>query len=239
MKTICLSICFIVLLSSCEWISSHRVKGDGHIVSENRTVSSAQKIRLAGSYEVELVQGDVTSLKIEADENLLPLIETENEDGWLDIRSRKYTILAATQPIKVYITTNKLEAVKIAGSGNINGKSKFTGGDQLVASIAGSGNINLSVNTPKVKGDIAGSGNINIDGETRDEEIHIAGMGDYRAENLKAENAEVHIAGSGNVKVYAENKLDIHIAGSGDVYYKGNASVEQHIAGSGKIAKME
>lgn len=90
-----------------------------------------------------------------------------------------------------------------------------------------------------MKADIAGSGNIHITGETKDELIKIAGHGDYKGEDLKAENAEIHIAGSGNVKVFADNKLEIHIAGSGDVYYKGNATIEQHIAGSGTIKKIQ
>lgn len=229
---------FAVFFSSCDLILGRRVKGNGKIVSEQRTVNSARKIKLAGSYDVELTQGPVTSVRIETDENLLPYLVASEEDGSLVIRSKDHENLSPTQHIKVYITTDQLESIDLVGSGNIIGKTRFVGEDNLEMKITGSGDINIEVNTPKVKSVISGSGNINISGETKDEEINITGHGDYKAENLKAENAEVHIAGSGDVNVFAENKLVVHIAGSGNVFYKGNATVEQHVAGSGTIKQL-
>ena len=49
-------------------------------------------------------------------------------------------------------------------------------------------------------------------------------MGNYHAADLKSEDVDIHIAGSGNADVYAESNLNIDIAGSGDVNYHGNAS---------------
>jgi len=230
---------FTILLSSCDEILGKKIIGNGHTGSEQRSISSAERIKLAGSYEVELTQGSPASLRIEADDNLLPYIVTENEDGELTIKTKAHYRLSASHPIKVYITTEQLEALTIAGSGNIRSNDKFTGSNELAIKISGSGDIYVNINTPGVKADIAGSGNIHITGETKDELIKIAGHGDYKGEDLKAENAEIHIAGSGNVKVFADNKLEIHIAGSGDVYYKGNATIEQHIAGSGTIKKIQ
>ena len=57
--------------------------------------------------------------------------------------------------------------------------------------------------------------------------------------DLKAENAKVHIAGSGDVKVFAALQLDVNIAGSGSVYYKGSPNVKQKVAGSGDVKKVE
>ncbi|MFX8681128.1 DUF2807 domain-containing protein, partial [Acinetobacter baumannii] len=83
------------------------------------------------------------------------------------------------------------------------GNGKFSGGDNLDLAIAGSGNINVDVNTPKVTGEIAGSGNVTLAGETKNETVKIAGNGDWKTENLKAENVEITIAGSGNVHVFS------------------------------------
>ena len=227
------------LLSGCDLVIGKRVKGSGNIVSEQRNILTAAKIKLAGSYDVELTKGSSTSLKVETDDNLMSHIVTENEGDWLVIKSRDHERLIATNSIKIYITTDELEAVELAGSGNIIGKDKFNSSNKLELHIAGSGNMDLLINAPKVKAEIAGSGNITIAGETKDEEIRIAGHGDYKAENLKAENAQIHIAGSGNVKVFADNTLDINIAGSGSVFYKGNPKVSQHIAGSGEIKQLQ
>ena len=230
---------FSLIFSGCDLIIGETVRGNGNIISANRQIASANKIKLAGGYDVVLVKGPGASLKIEADDNLMSHIITQNEGGWLVIKSKNHERLVSDTKIKIYITTDVLEAVELAGSGDINGKDKFTGGDHLEIKIAGSGNLDLDINTPSVKAEIAGSGNITLSGETRSQLINIAGHGDYRAENLKAENAEIHIAGSGDVKVFADNKLDVHIAGSGTVYYKGNPSISQHIAGSGEIKQLQ
>ena len=237
-KIIISTLILAIVISSCDMILGRRVKGNGHITSEQRSISNAKKIRLSGSYDVELSTG-AASVKIESDDNIIPYVLTEEEDGWLVIKSKEMFNLRPTNHIKVFISTDELDALSIAGSGNIIGKNKFIGGDKLELKIAGSGDINLEVNTPKIKSEIAGSGNIIIAGETKDEEIHIAGHGDYKGDNLKAENAEVHIAGSGNVKVFADSKLVIHIAGSGSVFYKGNPKIEQHVAGSGDIKQIQ
>ncbi|MBS1639360.1 MAG: DUF2807 domain-containing protein [Bacteroidetes bacterium] len=229
-----ISIAF--LFTACNFFSTP-INGNGNLSSETRNISSAQKIKLAGNYNVELSQGN-TSLKINTDENLLSYIETYNENGWLVIKTKEHYRLSSSNPIKIIISTDKLEAIKLAGSGNITGTTKFTGGDMLEIAIAGSGNATLEVNTPKVKSSIAGSGDIILSGETKDEEIHIAGHGNYKAINLKSENADVHIAGSGNANVFAANKLSIHIAGSGDVNYKGNPAINKEIVGSGNIKKI-
>lgn len=230
---------FILLLGSCENMFHKTVNGNGNVTTEQRHVNRADRIKSYGSFDIVIVQGTTTSLKVEADENLMQYIVTENRDGALIVKARDNYNLRSDNPIKITVTTNELEEIEAAGSGNVRGEGKFTGRDHLKISVAGTGNVDLNVNTPEIDSHIAGTGNITLSGETRDSKIDIAGMGDYNAENLMSEEVEIHIAGSGNTRVYAENKLEVHIAGSGDVFYKGNANVSQDIAGSGKISKID
>lgn len=215
------------------------VKGNGNIITEQRDVSVNPTIKSLGSFDVVLHQGAPSSVKVTADENLMDYIVVEERDGALDIRTKEHVNLNSTKKIRIDITTNRIEEVLLAGSGNINSDGKFTGSEKLKLSIAGSGNISMEINTPEVEATIAGTGDISVIGETRDAEIRIAGVGNFKAEGLKAENVKVHIAGSGNVKVFADASLDVDIAGSGSIYYRGNPNIKQHIAGSGTIKRMD
>lgn len=240
MRKIFLPVCFIALLSSsCDLLLEKTVHGNGTMKKEERTASNTDKIKSAGSFDIDVVQGSPSGVVVEADENLLPYIITESKDGALEIHTKEHYRISSDDKIKVTVTTDKLELLDIAGSGNIRGIGKFTGSDRLKISIAGSGDIDLDVNTPDVQSNIAGTGSIKLSGETRDSKIEIAGMGDYHAGDLKSENVDIHIAGSGNADVYAESNLSVDIAGSGDVNYRGNAAVKQSIAGSGKIKKVD
>ncbi|MEO8171708.1 MAG: head GIN domain-containing protein [Sediminibacterium sp.] len=240
MKPILLFLAAILLLStSCRWAGYKRVKGNGNIITQDRNISHAERISLKGSYDVEITQGPVTSVKVEGDENLLSLIFVNEEEGYLTIKSKEHVNLVSDNPIRIYITTPKLEQVRLSGSGNIIGKSKFTGGDKLVLKISGSGDMVLETNTPKVDAEISGSGSITLSGETQEQSIRISGVGDYKAEGLKSEKTTVRIAGSGDVRVFADAELDINIAGAGSILYKGNATIKQNITGSGEVKKIE
>ena len=235
MKKILTVIIAAILFANCNF---KRVEGSGVLATETRTISNAEKIKLMGSFDVELMPSAGTSLKIEGDDNLIKHITTENKDGFLEIKMENNINYSTKNKLVVYIATPHIETVSLVGSGNIITKGKFTGSNKLKVSLAGSGNANLQVNTPMVEASIAGSGNITLAGETQNVSVKIAGSGDFYGQDLKTENGEVRIAGSGNAKVFADVKLNIHIAGSGSVFYKGNAAVTQKIAGSGDVKKM-
>lgn len=237
MRTLLLAAIAALLFTACE--PRVRVKGNGNITTETRKVTNASKIRLSGSYTVELSKGDIPSLRIETDENVLAYIETFNENDWLIIRQKDRTNISTARPIKVYITTNELDAIKLSGSGDLVGKDKFTSTQDVEISISGVGNADLQLNAPSINANISGSGNVLLEGETRKASVHISGHGDYKGENLMAEDVDVHVSGSGNATVYAEERLEVHVSGSGDVRYKGKAAnIEKHISGSGSVRKI-
>lgn len=226
------------MLTSCFNPFKRTIKGDGNILTADRNLSDFDEVSCAGSYIVQVVQGSPSSIKIEADENIIPFIVTNVDGDKLKIFSKNDVNLNPTQKIKLTIVTDKLEDFSLSGIGNVTGENKFTGGEHLNLDISGSGDMHFDVNTPSVKSTISGTGNIYLTGETRSSKINIAGNGDYHAENLKSEMVKVEIAGSGNAYLFADSTLDINIAGVGNVNYKGNAAVTQNIAGSGKIKRI-
>ncbi len=228
-----------LVLSSCDEIGWRRIKGSGNVITSDRNINRADNIKLAGSFDVEITQGPTTSVRVEADDNFQSYIITRVEGGALVIKTKNNVSFKSEHEIKIYITTNKLERLVLAGSGNIVGKGKFTGSEKLKLQIAGTGDIELEVNTPEIEAEIAGNGSIKLKGETKKETISIAGVGDFFAEDLKAEDVKVKIAGSGDVKVFADVSLDISIAGVGSVFYKGAASVKQKVSGNGDIKKID
>lgn len=234
-----LSVLLTALISSSCNPFQKSIRGNGTITTSTRNVSSAQKIKCAGSYDVQLTQGSPASLKIEADENLQQYIITEADGNGLTIRAKEDISIDPSHKIKVYITTNRLEDFSLTGSGTVTTQGRFAGGDHLNLSIAGSGNMHFDINTPQINSSISGTGDIYLTGETKDSKIEIAGSGNYHAEDLKSENATIKIAGTGDAYIFADRTLNINIAGVGNVNYKGNPTVTQNIAGTGKIRKME
>ncbi len=65
------------------------IKGNGVTKKESRQVSDYTSLSSSGSMDVHISYGNSNSITVEADENLLPYIETIVEDGKLLIRSKK------------------------------------------------------------------------------------------------------------------------------------------------------
>jgi hypothetical protein len=239
MKPLLVVFIAFTLLGACRCnFMGKRVNGNGNLESETRVINRATKIKVLGHMEVILDSGS-TSVRVEADENLLKYIVTKVDDGWLEIRMKSNINYTTSNSIKVYVTTPTITHIKMAGSGKVFSEKKFWSKESINFDIAGSGDINIDVNTPKVDADIAGSGNLDIMGETRDVDISIAGSGNYNGIELKAENANIKIAGSGDAMVFADVRMNAKIMGSGNVRYRGNATIDKKIMGSGSIKMAE
>lgn len=224
----------LLCFASCLLVGD-RTEGNGKAATATRDADNITKLELLGSIDVVVEQGSTRSVKINADENIIPHIVTSTEDGWLKIHTKDNETLHSKTPIRVTVTMPQLTALKLTGSGNIACGSPFTLSDKLSLNLTGSGNITALANTPGVEAVIKGSGNINTSGETKDVKVEIKGSGNYQGTGLKAENADVEISGSGDAEVFADVNLKASIRGSGNIKYKGKATVNKEIRGSGDV----
>src|SRR5690348_3065944 len=126
-KLVFLGLLIVTITTSCDFMFRKTIHGNGNLKSEERTVTNTDKIKSLGNFNVDIVQGSPSSLKIEADENLLPYIITENKDDKLVIRAREGYNLSSDNKIKVTVTTGRLADIEVDGSGDVNGEGKFTG----------------------------------------------------------------------------------------------------------------
>ena len=210
------------------------VKGSGTVKSEIRQITGFTKVSLEGAMDVFIVKGESESVRIEADDNLLKLIETKVDGDELEISSTEE--LEPSQTIKVYVTTRALEGMSIAGSGDMVTQSPFVS-KAFAAAIAGSGDIKADVQAEVLDASIAGSGDINIKGSAGKTEVDIAGSGSVNGIELVTRAVDVNIAGSGNCQVHASEVLTANIMGSGSVYYRGEPKINQSVMGSGSITR--
>ncbi len=217
------------------------IKGNGQVKKENREMSNYTSLASQGSMAVELAYGNSNQVMVEADENLLPYIETSVENGKLTIRSKKNVNLKPESKMVVYVTMTKINSLQQSGSGNINGTGAFTNDGKTDIGVSGSGNLKLDFDSfHDLDISVAGSGNIDLrHGTTRTITAKISGSGNIDCSDISSRDVDAKISGSGNIKVNADNSIDAKISGSGNVFYKGTAqNINSKVAGSGKVLKM-
>ena len=152
---------------------------------------------------------------MQADDNLLPLIETVVESGsqgrTLQVRFKRGERVVNHGQIRVTVDVVQLKAVSTAGSGDVFVDGLKTPSFQL--SIAGSSDAKLNgLATGTLDLRISGSGDVLAAGTATSVKLSIAGSGDANLAGLVADDVHVRIAGSGDASVTA-NKVARRLGG--------------------------
>lgn len=230
MKTALFAALFIAALSSCKMIS-----GNGNVQKETRNPGIFTKVHSSGSADVEITSGSSCALTVEDDKNLLPYLETDVENGTLNIHYRD-GISVTNDHAKIYVTAPTLSEVSTSGASNIMVSGVLKNSEKISFNTSGAGNIEGQVDAPAVSVTISGVGAVKLSGHTKDFDCDISGVGHAMCGNLESENTNVRVSGVGDAHVFASVHLIATVSGTGSIYYRGNPqNPEIHTSGVGSI----
>ena len=205
----------------------------GAVISETRQEPAFHSINMEGNIDVFVSYDTVTSIRVEAGENLIDYIETSVVGGELLVYEAPNNVVN-TKPIRVYVTMDSLENVNIEGSGDLDVNDMNS--NHLNVMVTGSGDVNVEVDAMSVNYHCQGSGDARFVGNVLAMNVLLEGSGDFKGRYLYAYDANVEIEGSGDAFVYVTNSLIATISGSGDIMYYGSPiSVSTYVTGSGNV----
>lgn len=215
-------------------IFKETVTGSGKAATEDRQVGPVTDVTLSGIGNLTIRQGDTPSLSVTADDNLLPLIETETSGKKLTIRTKSGFNLKPSGPLNFTLTVPRLERLSVSGSGNA-ATEKLTS-EELTVKLSGAGNATLRDLTCKTLTiSLSGAGNATVTGSAEKAKATISGAGEIDASNFKVATAEVKVSGAGNAAVWATDELKAKVSGAGDVTYKGSPKIDKKVSGAGSV----
>ena len=216
-----------------------RVTGSGTVTTQTRNVSGFHGIELLTSGTVMVTQGDTEGLVIEGEDNIVPLVETTVTDkGALRIAFKEHEELHLTKPLVFRVSVKTLDAVEIAGSGDL--RAPALKADHFAVKVRGSGDVDVDhLETGAVAVAIDGSGDVKLAGKAASQTVAVNGSGDYEAASLSTSTAAVNVAGSGDCELAVSDTLAATVSGSGDVSYHGKPAVTKHISGSGSVEALK
>ena len=224
------------ILSAIIFCSCQSISGSGNIVTQNRNVNQFTGVRASGSIDIEVTNDQSHSVRVEADDNIMPYIITKVEDGILDVHL-KPNFMYHNINAKVFVSAPSLTKLTVSGSGSITSKDTLMNAEHIEFKVSGSGDVTAIVDAPSVNAEIGGSGTITLSGKTKDFNCSITGSGDLKCKKLLSENTIAGITGSGTAHVFASVHLLGKVTGSGDVYYSGHPAVEINKTGSGSVSE--
>ncbi len=239
MKTNRLYIIIVLILSlalgGCN--TTNPIQGSGNIVTEERDVSSIDRVTFSGFGELNIQQGDKESLTVSTDDNIMSYIQTDVSQGILAIGFDNEGQQRGFNPsdgIKFDLVVKDLARLDISGDGDINiGELRA---EKLLVNHGGIGDLEITFLTAdELIVRHSGAGNMVISGLVKGQEVTHSGVGSYHAVDLRSQTTNIKISDAGSADVWAVDSLDVEISGLGEVTYYGSPRVIQNISGVGKL----
>jgi predicted small secreted protein len=213
-KLLILVVLLPLFVAGCHHGLGPDVKGSGKRVTQKRDVGPFTAITTDGAFDIEVVCQKDPGLEVEADDNLLPLIETNVSGNTLHLRpTRNYS---AEDPPKIKITAPNIEAFSANGAGKI----QITG-----------------VNNDKLQISLNGAPTFTASGTTKMIGVDTNGAAKVDTHNLRAAHAVVDSKGVSKVDLGVSDQLDVTVSGPSHVTYKGDPVVNKTVHGPGKVEK--
>ena len=204
---------FGILLAGCWPVG---IRGNGHIITDQRTVSSFSEIEADGAFQIEWRSGP-PALSITTDENLLEYIDNRNIDKRLRLHSARN--LWPTHGVKVVVSSPTRAGARLTGATRLTANQ--LSGARFAVESTGAAKVTLDGNIDELLADMTGASQLN-------------------ASSLQTKTAEISTTGAADADVAVSETLKVSITGAGKVIYSGNPpTIEKHITGAGKIRQKE
>ncbi|MDR3575779.1 MAG: DUF2807 domain-containing protein [Anaerolineaceae bacterium] len=226
-----------ILLSGCSY---NMLIGSGVLTTNTRDSSGFTAITLEDCGELDITQGSVDSLTIQAEDNLMPFIKSEVKDARLTLGLRpNYQVnsIQNTLPVKYFVSVKNLREIVLSGAGKIitHGISANT----LNVIETGPGSIRLDqLQAKELDLHLNGKGSTQVSGQVDLQTVEVGGPGEYDGDNLDSSYASVDVNGSGAATVWVKNALNVLLNGKGSTHYFGNPVLHVDNSGAGVVQAM-
>ena len=202
----------VVLAVGCRWVG---IRGNGHIKTDDRTISAFTEIDAGGAFEIEWQSGS-PALRITTDENLLSYVESDVSGDTLRLRTHEH--IWPTRGIKVIMSSPTRTGARIRGAVKLTAKQLT--GSKFALEASGASQVSLDGNVDELLADMTGASELNAGG-------------------LQTKTAEISTTGAGDAEIAVAETLKVAITGAGKVTYSGNPTIEKHITGAGSVRRKE
>jgi hypothetical protein len=229
-------IAFIAV--SCQFdINLGQVNGNGNVQTEERNMNATfTEIKASSGLKVILEEGTTQKVILEADDNLLTIIETFVDNGMLHIRSDKNIRNASSK--KVYVTYTTLSEVK-ASSGSVVIIKDQIKNERLTLDASSGANIEANVFSKDLYLKVSSGASLDISGKTKLLKTKASSGGLIDAENVLSVRCEARASSGGNISINVKEHLEAKASSGGNIDYYGEPMV--HFTSknySGGINKM-
>jgi hypothetical protein len=207
-------------------------KGNGNVVTDSRKITEEfTKVSASEGLVVYVTQAEEFSIEVEADDNVIDLIDTKIKNGKLRINTSK-NIGHATK--NIYVSLPKVTALAGSSGSHLETKNAIKTAELEVDGSSGA-ILELEVVSNEIDIDASSGANLRISGTANEALIDVSSGGNINAKNLQTQNCNADASSGGNVKVQVSRSLVADASSGGNISYSGDPTVETKKSVSGSV----
>jgi hypothetical protein len=225
------------VLSSCNLNINTGEDGNGNVVTQERNVAEDfTEVKGSSGLDVYLTQGDENKIMVEADENLHQYIETEIENGRLNITTSEN--IGNSKAKKVYVTYKELISIEASSGADVTGNSAIKS-ETLSLKTSSGADLKVEVFTKDLTAKTSSGSGLAVSGKASSLTADASSGSELDAKELLVINCKAEASSGAGVTVNVKEKLETQVSSGGDIKYYGNPlSVNSNKSHSGSVNKM-
>ncbi|HUL79043.1 MAG TPA: DUF2807 domain-containing protein [Vicinamibacteria bacterium] len=193
------------------------IVGSGVLASESRPVSGFDAVTVDAPFHVLLTPGGGESLQVTAEDNVLPLVQSEVRGGRLFLGLVPHGNLTLTREILCRVTVAEIRDFDASGAARIEIKGVEAAGLGVRLSGAAAGSAGGAV------------GHLTLD---------LTGASRWSAVDLRSQTVAANVSGASYALVRAVESLVANVSGASTLEYAGDPAVEQTVSGTSVLRRV-
>lgn len=230
----------------------------GNVVTETYPIKSDYTaISVTNMIEVELIDAPKNSIRVEADERLMPYLQIVVKNGVLVLnfddhreveRIRKRNINLADT--RIYVSARGVNTFVASGLSEFNADVVLSASSITInasgmssidfervecktfsLSISGKTEVDAQLQADKCDLSVSGMSEVDLEGRADRLSLRLSGMSEVSLDELHARTAKVSVSGMSSAEVYATESITGGVSGMSDLTTSGSANVNVSTSG--------
>ncbi|MCG6920437.1 MAG: DUF2807 domain-containing protein [Acidobacteria bacterium] len=192
--------------------------GSGRLATEARSVEGFSAIGVHGAVAVTVEHTGYESLEITAEDNILPLLESEVRGGRLFLGPVSGAPISTTLPIEYHLTVRTLDDIEVSGASAV---------------------VVPDLDNEHLRVVISGASAMTLAGRADLEEVAVSGASSYAAPDLSSRITTVDVSGASAAAVRTSEELGGSVSGSSVLEYLGEPALSLTVTGNSILRHLD
>ena len=203
--------------------------------AEERTVPAFSAVHVSAGMRATVEIGPQTPVHIDADDELLPLIETVVEDGVLEVRFKQHTSFPGEHHVKLSIQTPQLHSVGASGGSIV--RATFTRADKSSVQASGGSEITVrGVDAARLAVQGSGGSVVEVSGTADALHLQLSGGSQLHGRDFATRDVDVQASGGSQGELKASGKISGGLSGGSQLHARGAAATRVATSGGSQVS---